>query len=444
MVKTKKISLVIVSIFVIPVLFIATASMAVTVTVQNSGGSSVSTTYYTQDGDHASGDANLVNGTVNVTTSGSVERGLIRTHGGDGSRDFCPFTGDFEAGGTATGDSAGTTSSCTDPRVNIFIVSQNPDYCQNCCASVYDKIQDTVDDTPGAGDSWVLVDEGTYQGAEIGNKNNLSLESVWGAADTIVDGREGGGTTLYAHDSTNLSIDGFTITGGTDIGYNPGGWAAGLDVINCDSATIQNNTVTGNWRNGINVIDYTNVTIKNNTFAGNGRSGVIVASGDTVEIENNTVTNNLIQGIHVSSSNNATIKYNTTTDNMFYGIVLYESDNATIENNSVTNNAGGIHLSSSNSATIKNNTVADNVLSGIGLSGNSNNVSVNQNNIYGNEWYGLRNSQLNAVDASNNWWGHAPPDYEGNLGVDSGTPGKDIWDAGDNLVDYSSWATQPY
>ena len=73
--KTKKISLVIAFIFIIPVLFAATASMAVTVTVQNSGGSSVSTTYYTQDGDWASGNANLVNGTVNVTTSGSVKGG---------------------------------------------------------------------------------------------------------------------------------------------------------------------------------------------------------------------------------------------------------------------------------------------------------------------------------------------------------------------------------
>jgi parallel beta-helix repeat protein len=416
--KRKKSSLVTALIFIIPVLFIATASMAVTVTVQNSAGSSVSTTYYTEGGDHASGDANLVNGTVNVTTSGSVERGLIRTQGGDGSRDFCPFTGAFEAGGTASGDSAGTTSSCTGtPRVNIFIVSQNPDRAQNCCASVYDNIQDAVKDAPDAGKSWVLVDDGTYKGAVIDTKNNLSLESVWGAADTTIDGREGGATTLYAHDSPNLSIDGFTITGGDYFGSEPGD---GLYVNNCDNATIKNNTVKNNVNNGIYVGSSKNAAIANNTATNNGWDGIGMYSSDSAAIENNTGTDNLFSGIYVGESNDAKIKYNTVADNEC-GIYVGSSNSAIIENNTVTDNQAGIYLS------------------------HSTGVSVNRNNIYGNRYYGLRNNQLNAVDAENNWWGHAPPDYEGNLGVNvMGPEGTDIWDAGDNLVDYNPWATAPY
>ena len=101
-------------------------------------------------------------------------------------------------------------------------------------------------------------------------------------------------------------------------------------------------------------------------------------------------------------------------------------------------------MRSSDDATIENNTVADNQQGGIYLS-DSTGVTINQNNIYDNERFGLWNSKLNTVDATDNWWGHAPPDYQGDLGEwFPGTPDMDIWDAGNNLVDYTDWATAPY
>ena len=287
-----------------------------------------------------------------------------------------------------------------------------------------------------------MVDDGTYKGAEIGNKNNLSLESVWGAADTTIDGRDGGGSTLYAHDSANLSIDGFTITGGTNIGSDPGVWGAGLDVNNCDSAKIKDNTAIDNERYGINVRLSVSATIENNTATNNGDDGIYLNGSNSATIINNTVTGNGDDGIYMYNSNSAIIENNTVAGNGS-GIGVGASNYATIKNNTVTGNWDcGIYVPSSDNAKIKYNTVADNQQGGIYL-GHSTGMIINQNNIYDNERFGLWNNQLNTVDAMDNWWGHAPPDYEGSVGV-AGTPGMDIWDAGDELVDYTPWATEPY
>ena len=68
------------------------------------------------------------------------------------------------------------------------------------------------------------VEDSGYRGAEINGKNNLTLLGVWGADNTTIDGRDGGGDTLYVHgfdtDPTD-SIERFTVEGGYIHNLNP-------------------------------------------------------------------------------------------------------------------------------------------------------------------------------------------------------------------------------
>lgn len=139
--------------------------------------------------------------------------GLIKGESGD-TKTFCAFTGDFTATSDTGGGNVELSTRYTNPKSNIFIVTKAPS--PNCQGPHYDDIQPAVNDASNAGGrpDYIFVDHGGFTGAEVNTKDNLTMTGVWGADETTIDGRAGGGDTLYVHDSDNFSIEGFTVTGG--------------------------------------------------------------------------------------------------------------------------------------------------------------------------------------------------------------------------------------
>ena len=117
---------------VIAVLLLSTclamaSARAVTVRVETNSGASTSATYYTQDGDWATGEAAVSRtGGIEHTTSGSVHMGLVRAGSADdANKQFSPYTGDFSATATSGPGGGGTTTAAsTNPRADIFVVTQ--------------------------------------------------------------------------------------------------------------------------------------------------------------------------------------------------------------------------------------------------------------------------------------------------------------------------------
>ncbi|MCD6257144.1 right-handed parallel beta-helix repeat-containing protein, partial [Candidatus Aerophobetes bacterium] len=277
---------------------------------------------------------------ASISASGSALMGVVRAVSGD-SRCFCPFSGNFQAEGTAGGRQANTSSTYSDARADIRVVTHgDANHCCHCFPEdrIYKNqptsaLQQAVEATPDAGPSWVLVDEGQYEGAEIGNKTNLNLCGVWGQEDTTINGRSEGGSTLYVHDSPGFYISGLTIEGGNQTGDEAGELGCGLEARRCENIIIEENTVQNNER------------------------AIGVWSSNNAEIGGNTVQNNE-RAIGVLDSNNTQIVGNTIQNNTLGGIYVEDSSNDTqIEGNTIQNNESGIHVWSSNNTQIKENTV---------------------------------------------------------------------------------------
>ena len=130
---------------------------------------------------------------TSISASGSAQMGLITAESSSGDRDFCPFTGEFQTGGTATNAGVSASAEYTKPRMDIFVVTDPTlGHCQGCIAPTYGKIGGAVNAAnadPTTNPDWILVDEGTYnEGATIDTfEDSSALTSVWGAGDTVID-----------------------------------------------------------------------------------------------------------------------------------------------------------------------------------------------------------------------------------------------------------------
>ena len=320
--------------------------------------------------------SNSTSASVNAAGTGATA-GIIKGES-DGTKKFCAFTGDFTASSDTGRGNVAIASSYTIPKANIFIVSKDPIPCHN---PVYPDIQPAVDDASKAGG---LPDQGGYTGADIAGKNNLTLTGVWGADNTAINGT--GGDTLYVHDSDNFTVEGFTVTGGTNTSFplcEDGKRGDGISIYTSDNAQVTGNTANDNKRHGIVIDDSSNARIEGNTANDNDKHGIFIDGSSGARIEGNTAHDNVNHGIYVSGSSDARIEGNTANDNGIHGIHVYSSD----------------------SVNVTDNTVSSNAVTGVMISHSSSSVTVNQNNIFGNLVHGLNNNTGNNVNATNNWWG---------------------------------------
>ena len=336
--------------------------------------------------------SNSTSASVNATGTGATA-GIIKGES-DGTKQFCGFTGDFTVSSNTGGGNVAIASSYTNPKANLFYVSKDPTPCHN---PVYDDIQPAVDDASHAGGltDYIFVDHGGFTGAEIDTKSDLTLSGVWGADNTTVNGKAGGGDTLYVHDSDNFTVEGFTVTGGTSIpvaqGSPPDGkYGNGIGVYNGLNTKIKDNTATGNQGAGIGVLGSKKTQIKGNTASGGkGWAGIGVYESIRTRIECNTASGNENNGIDVLCSNYTQIKNNTANENDVNGINIEDSKNTQIKNNTANeNDVNGIIVKGSNYTKITGNTANENDITGIRVLC-SDNTRITGNTASGNENNGI-------------------------------------------------------
>ena len=252
----------------------------------------------------------------------------------------------------------------------------------------------------------ILVAAGIYtENVSVGT--SVTIQSQNGASETIVDGST---THNHAFNVTayNVDISGFTVKGAT------ADKQAGIYLDRVESCNISANTCLDNYY-GIYLDNSNNNTLTENTANSNSKYGIYVdgdvgSNGNT--LTGNTANENSECGIYLDNSDSNTLTENTTNGNGAYGILLDGSNNNTLTSNSVTGNNIGVEINGSVDAST---------------------ISINFNNIYGNNDYGVWNNDLTAtVDATNNWWGYASgPTHAGNSG---GTG-----DAVSDNVGYDPW-----
>lgn len=237
----------------------------------------------------------------------------------------------------------------------------------------YPFIQDAIDAVnanPDKGDVNVLA--GTYNEV-ITLYDGVNLYGA-GSATTFINGN---GVTQTITAADNLTISGFSITGGTegirvdgvsptiedcDINNNS---AAGLNLLNGANPTIQNNTIDANGF-GVN-ISLSTGTITGNTISNSGGYGLQAGGPTRPVISGNTITNSgtaaPANSVQLSQSD-AIIHDNTITGGAgsLDGIEISASSaNALIYENTITNHnsaaTGQIEINSSSTPYIIDNTI---------------------------------------------------------------------------------------
>ncbi len=207
-----------------------------------------------------------------------------------------------------------------------------------------------------------------------------------GAANLTVDA--GNAFRVLDSDSPNLTLTGFTITGGFASSGNGGGLRASRQVT-LDGMIVTGNTATGFWGSGngggigIDAGGYLmvrNTTISGNTAAANG-GGIGFSSGGSLVVENSTISGNqsITAGNPYGYYTNY-IGYYGGGGILFAGAVSTAPPagftsgaivvrNSTIANNTSTGSAGGIGLKSfSGTLVLENSTVSGNSADASGLS----------------------------------------------------------------------------
>jgi len=171
----------------------------------------------------------------------------------------------------------------------------------------------------------------TLKGANAGVSAGAQAETR--GDETVIDG----GLRINADDVT---VDGFTITGGNDIG----GDVAGIYLAaGAEGAVISNNILTGDGTgrgilstfNGGN----DNVTIENNDI-GNWTTGIFNQTNDGVQVVGNLIHDN-VSGVANDESNAVTIQGNDFKDND-EAIGTLNSTDLTITGNDLAGNTVAI------------------------------------------------------------------------------------------------------
>lgn len=261
-----------------------------------------------------------------------------------------------------------------------------------------------------------------------------------------------GGNILTSVDSSNVTN---TFTNNTASFNNGSGILLDSQEVQAYLyAALNSGTVSGNITSSASDTKLTN-TFTDNSANYNGNKGLYLNSNlilSTTEVDNNTTINGTAYSSVASSSINNTVSSNITNSNTNEGIFLQifgpnaahvvtsgtvtgtETTNvtnaqviaATDSNISLSNSDDGLYISTS-TATADNgetsitisgtgNTISDNTsASGIHLvhSGPTTSYSAtfNDNTITNNTTHDMINNTGTTVDALNNWWGSATPNF---------------------------------
>jgi parallel beta-helix repeat protein len=234
----------------------------------------------------------------------------------------------------------------------------------------------------------IHVNDGIYN-ETITVSKELRISSVNGSASTLLNSASG--NTILTITASNVTIEGFNITGASNVGQ------AGITLTSVSNCNITDNQLNGNY-NGIFLSSSSNNTLTSNNASSNERYGIHLyeSSNNTLTSNSasdnshgiflsstcnyNTLTSNSASGnshgIYFESSSNNTLTSNNASSNTNNGIHLYESSNNTLTSNNANNNEYGINVHSSNNNTLTSNNANNNEY-GIYLYDSSNNTLTN-------------------------------------------------------------------
>ena len=355
---------------------------------------------------------------------------------------------------------------------------------------VYCNIQDAIDD---ASDGDIInVAAGTYNETINIYKNNLLVQSVSGAATTIIKPTITSTGGIFSQGDGN-TFDGFTVE---DFSDDSNENKIVRIHTGADNNTVQNNIIRGNLNQGgisdqteYGVLIYgSNNLIDSNEIYDIGYMGINIVGPPHSGASRNTISSNNVHDIGIyaigfdRSPNTASA--NTITNlvggNLWgyyydpavwcWGYVVWgaSSDGAVLENNDLNGIPNGIVLSSAQGVVVINNEISvgndgikmtytgwvgdtpdNNIIIGNDILSNGDegilipnpgagSIGLNNqflfNNIVGNTTFGINNLSSITIDAENNWWG----DTSGPSGAGPGSG-----DAVSANVDYDPWLGVP-
>lgn len=292
------------------------------------------------------GDTDCTNGKLYSTT-----RPLA--YAGDGSFTYRFYATDGSL--TAIGDPADSDSTVT-------IVNGARKVRPTGGSGWYSTIQSAV-----AADQTILVypnadfTPATYnESVELNNTSNVTIRSVCGPDYTIVHGSGLGWAIRGYFTSSNLTVDGFSLTGDTN----------GIYANGCSPIAISNCKIYGNTGNGILANNGASTTISNCEIYSNGSASLGYGGGlyilqSSHTIENSIIRNNTsVQGGGLATNNNAvvtitntTIKDNTATSiggGIYYNTGTLNMSKSTISGNISSSGGGGIYMNTSPTVNLEN------------------------------------------------------------------------------------------
>ncbi len=263
-------------------------------------------------------------------------------------------------------------------------------------SSPYETIQAAVD-AANSGDT-IQVEDGTYNESVTISTSDLTLESVNGSDSTTIRLDEASSTPVVQIEASTVTVDGFSIER-----LNGDTFAQGVSIRATDGVTISNNDITQTGgtqpQQGILITDNrgdqgtnTNTVVDNNEIS-DFDHGVAISTQDTntggissASITNNTLNNNVIG-----------VKFSDFGD-------TGETLNADISDNDINSNQDGVRVLDDTTGP------AGTTPSGVAT---LDSVTVNDNDLSGNSNSGVTNDGTgDTLDATDNWWGSANPDFD--------------------------------
>jgi nitrous oxidase accessory protein NosD len=306
-------------------------------------------------------------------------------------------------------------------------------------------------------------------GAQAGGDPRAGACNNAPATESVVSGNAG--TTPFHLTVSDVVIDGFTVTGQTNVNQFGAGiviapGTSGARVVNnkihdnvvglflanssaSDQGIVRRNLFCNNTQSGSasghgiysdqfvaggpirNVLIDSNNFVNNNGYAG-GTWGIGMSNSDTANPNTNLqIVNNSLdssspasRGMYLYSTDSSSITGNSITNKTNYAIGVFGADDGiSIECNLVQNNVGGRGVYVSDDLTTPNTI-----------------ITANYNNVSGNTTAGLAvdaGTYTGILNAENNWWGNATGPT---IGSNPGGTGDAIVDP-DGVVDYSPFAT---
>lgn len=191
----------------------------------------------------------------------------------------------------------------------------------------YCSIQAAIDDPLTLNGHTISASAGTYNEDVVVSKQ-LTIQGA-GYATTTVSGPIGGGGAAFQVASSNVIIEGFTITragNNTTDWNNPGLNSAGVAVQGLTAfAEIRNNLITGN-RTGIDINNSNGNNVHNNIID-NNRTGLIFRNQtDNTNLQQNFITNNWTIGVLFLDASGGT------------NVPVQQAQNSTFNNNDFSGN----------------------------------------------------------------------------------------------------------